>query len=259
MEENINTPMSADYVPAEYQVPFDLIDLPSQGLLYKNKKSSIKVEYLTAFDETILSSPNISNNGKMLDLLLDRKVKELGFDPLDLLISDRVAILIFLRTTAFGPDYTQLVVNENNVIEEGVIDLSSLGMKKLSVKPDENNFFDFKLPDSKKHIKFRFLTGRDEKEIDVLDKSYSEKNKDGVSNRIFFTLEKQIMSIDGVTDKIKISNLLRNLSIKESRILRKYIQEIEPGVNYETTARMPGGASVSCFLRFNTSFFFPEL
>ena len=85
------------------------------------------------------------------------------------------------------------------------------------------------------------------------------KNKDEISNRIFFMMERQVVSIDGVTDKISISNILKKLTIKESRILRKYIKSVEPGVDFSTTARTPGGASVSCFLRFNTSFFFPEL
>ena len=86
-----------------------------------------------------------------------------------------------------------------------------------------------------------------------------EKHKTDISNRLFFRMEKQIMSLDGVTDKITISNLLKNLSIMDSRKLRKYIGDIESGIDFQTEARMQGGASVSCFLRFNTSFFFPEL
>ena len=32
-----NNVMSPDYVPEEYSVPYDILELPSQGLLYKNK------------------------------------------------------------------------------------------------------------------------------------------------------------------------------------------------------------------------------
>lgn len=245
-------------VPPEYQTPYDVIELPSQGLLYPNKKSSVKVEYLTAFDETVLSSPNISTGGKMIDILIERKVKDLGFDTMDLLECDRMAILIFLRTTAFGPEYNQIVLEGDNLVD-GIIDLSTLKINKLESKPDENNLFDFQLPDSGKNVKFKFLTGKDESLIDEADKNYMSKNKDEISNRIFFMMERQVVSIDGVTDKISISNILKKLTIKESRILRKYIKSVEPGVDFSTTARTPGGASVSCFLRFNTSFFFPEL
>ena len=259
MADNINNPLTPEYVPEEYQVPFDVLELPSQGLLYKNKKSTVRVEYLTAFDETILSSPNISNSGKMMDVLLERKIKDLGFDPLDLLVSDRVSVLIFLRTTAFGTDYSQIVVTDDNELVEASIDLSTLKQKKLTVKPDNDGMFDFVLPNSKKKIKFRFLTGRDESEIEVLDKTYVEKNGSDISNKLFFRLEKQVMSIDNITDKIKISNILKSLSIKDSRLLRRYMDSIESGIDFKTTARTPGGVSVDCFLRFNSTFFFPEI
>ena len=259
MEEINNPPISPDYVPKEYQVPFDIVEIPSQGILYKNKKKSVKVEYLTAFDETILSSPNISNSGNMTDILINRKVKDLGFDPLDLLVCDRVAILLYLRSTAFGHEYKQLVVDKSGEIIEGTIDLSSLKQKKLSINPDGDGLFDFVLPTINQVVKFRFLTGRDELEIDELDSNYIKKTNDNISNKLFFMLVKQIVSINGVTDKIKISNMLKNLTLKDSRLLRKYISEIEPGIDFETIARIPGGDSVTCFLRFNSSFFFSLL
>ena len=56
-----NSFIDPNYVPEEYKVPYDVIELPSQGLLYKNKKSSVKVEYLTAYDENILTAPNLLN------------------------------------------------------------------------------------------------------------------------------------------------------------------------------------------------------
>ena len=252
--------MSPNYVPEEYSVPYDIIELPSQGLLYKNKKSSVKIEYLTAMDETIISSPNIIANNKVVDTLIERKVKDLGFSPDELLEGDRVAILIFLRVTGFGNDYTQLVFNESTgEYETGVIDLSTLKPKILTVKPDENNLFDYILPISNKKIKFRLLTAKDDEEISLQDESLMKRNNTDISNKIILTLERQIVSIDGVTDKMKISNILKNLKIMDSRSLRKYISEIEPGLNLETVARTQGGESVSCFLRFNRTFFWPEL
>jgi hypothetical protein len=107
--ENIDnaSTMSPNYVPEDLKVPYDVLELPSQGLLYPNKKSSVRVEYLTAMDETILTSPNLSQNGKFLSVLLDRKVKDLGFPTEDLLEGDRLAILIWLRATGYGEIYSQ--------------------------------------------------------------------------------------------------------------------------------------------------------
>lgn len=258
MEEN--NELSPNYIPEDLRVAYDVIELPSQGILYPNKKSSVKVEYLTALDETILTSPNIVANNKVVETLIQRKVKELGFDPLDMLDGDRTAILIFLRVTGFGPEYTQLVwVDEIGEFVEGVIDLSQIKSKKLEITPDNDGLFDYKLPQSEKIVKFRFLTARDEKQIDEQDEIYMKRHNTEVSNKIFFTLERQVMSIDGVTDKMKISNILKNLSILDSRKLRNYIKDIEPGVDFNVTARIPGGGSVNTFLRFNKSFFWPDI
>ena len=118
--EDVNNQMSPSYIPEELRTPYDIIELPSQGLLYPNKKSNVKVEYLTAMDESIITSPNIVANNKVVDTLLERKVKDLGFDVTELLEGDRVAILVYLRVTGFGSDYTQLVWNDKkSEYEEG--------------------------------------------------------------------------------------------------------------------------------------------
>jgi hypothetical protein len=252
--------LSPDFVPEEYRTPYDIIELPSQGILYKNKVKSVKVEYLTAMDETILTSPNISNGGKIIDVLLKRKVKDLGFGVEDLLVGDRTALMVYLRVTAFGEDYNQLVYDPTiGELVEGTINLSSLSQKKLTVKPDEKGEFDFTLPKTNKKITFSLLTGKDEEIIDLRDKEDLKRNPDGVSNKLIFTLEQQIKSIDGERDKIKISNIIKKLPIIDSRSLRKYIDEITPGLDFKTTARTQGGESVDTFLRFNSSFFWPEL
>ena len=252
--------MDPNFIPDEYKVPYDVIELPSQGLLYPNKKSSVKVEFLTAYDENVLTSPNILASGKLVDVLIERKVKDLGFDHKLLLEGDRMAILLFLRVSAFGENYIQPVVHPiSKKIVEGEIDLSKLKQKKLTVKPDENGLFDFLLPKSNKNIKFRFLSGKDEEEINLLDDELMERNKSEVSSKTTLRLERSIMSIDGERDKIKISNILKTLPLLDIRSLNKYITEIEPGINFNVSARTQGGESVNTFLRVNKNLFWPDI
>lgn len=251
--------MDPNFVPEEYKVPYDILELPSQGLLYPNKKSKVKVEFLTAYDENVLTSPNILNSGKLIDVLIERKVKDLGFDHNLLLEGDRMAIVLFLRVSAFGEKYIQPVIDpKTNKLVEGEIDLTTLKNKPLTVKPDENGLFDFSLPKSNKSVKFRLLTGKDEEEIDVVDKQTMERNKNDVSTKTTLRLERSIMEIDGEKDKIKISNILKALPIMDVRKLNKYMSDIEPGVDFKTTARTQGGESVTCFLRINKNLFWPE-
>ena len=53
-----------EYGQMNFNLPHDVVPLPSQGLFYKNKKKSIKVGYLTALDENLL----MSNNTHLVDL-----------------------------------------------------------------------------------------------------------------------------------------------------------------------------------------------
>lgn len=256
--EEMDNQLSPNYVPEEYRTPYDIIELPSQGLLYPNRKDKIKVEYLTAMDESILTSPNIIANNKVVDVLLERKVKDLGFDPSELLEGDRLAILIFLRVTGFGDEYTQVYFNGDGV-EECVVKLSEVKTKKLTVKPDSEGLFDFELPISKKKVRFRLLNYKETSEIEDMDEQQMKRNNSDISNKSLLMLERQIMSLDGEKDKIKISNMLKHLKIMDTRALKKYISDIEPGVDMNVTGRTHGGESVSTFLKFNRSFFWPEL
>jgi hypothetical protein len=256
-----NSMLDPNYVPKEFTTPYDVVELPSQGLLYKNQISKVKVEYLTAMDESILTAPNLSNNPTlMVDTLLKRKVKELGFDIDELLEGDRTALLIFLRTTGLGEKYVQYVFSEKvNDVVEAEIDLTKLKLKKLTIKPDENGEFDYVLPLSKKNIKFRFLTGKDEREIDLLDKEQMKRSEENISNKVMLRLERCITEFDGSRDKIFISNALKRITIRDSRTLRKYINDVEPGLDFNTTATTLGGESIPTFFRFNASFLWPEL
>jgi hypothetical protein len=258
MDNNYGGSMDPNYVPEEFKTPYDIIELPSQGLLYPDKKSKVKVEYLTAYDENVLSSPNLLNSGKYLDVLLERKIKDLGFHHSELLEGDRIAILIFLRTTGLGEEYTQYVFDDNGDMVEGIIDLTQIKTKNLTIRPDDKGEFDFELPVSKKNIKFRFLTNKEETDLKETDEKLKEKNQ-GVSSLSTLRLERSVMEIDGERDKMKISQILKRIKILDVRKFNKYVSEIEPGIDLKTVARTQGGESVECFLRFGRNFWYPEV
>ena len=86
-----------------------------------------------------------------------------------------------------------------------------------------------------------------------------KRNNNGISSKTTLRIEKSIMEIDGEKDKVKLANLIKNLTILDIRSLNKYITEIEPGIDFKTIARIRGGGSVETFLRINKNFFWPEL
>ena len=103
------------------------------------------------------------------------------------------------------------------------------------------------------------LTGRDENIISEKDESLIKRDPDKLSQKRILTIEQQVMSIDGERDKLKLSNIIRKLSIMDIRKLRNYINEVTPGMDFNTTGRTQGGESIDCFLRFNSTFFWPEI
>ena len=55
----------------EFIIPTEKIDLPSQGLFYPNKKSTVEIKYMTAEEDNILFSSDLIKSGKVLDVLLE--------------------------------------------------------------------------------------------------------------------------------------------------------------------------------------------
>ena len=131
-----------------FEVPYDVIELPSKGKLYLGNKSTVKVEYLTATDENILTSPNLLQSGKVIDYLLEQKIKDKDINSKDLLIGDRNAIMIFLRATGYGEMYPVNLTDPNTGEEfEYEINLSELKTKELGAYQMRKESFLFIYPE----------------------------------------------------------------------------------------------------------------
>jgi hypothetical protein len=242
-----------------YQIPFDIIELPSLGKLYPENTSKVKVEYLVSNDENILTSLNLINNGQVFDVLLQRKVKDLPFRSDDLLIGDRNAILIWLRATAYGVKYPVRVNDPNSGEEiEGELDLSKLKPKFLSEQPDENGLFTFTLPVSGKVVKLKLLTVKDERD---LFQASEQKMKKGSSISTLLTdrLARIIKSFDGNTDAIHIYNQVQMMLAGDSLAIRKHYELIEPGYESKIDIDLPSGGVVNSFFRIGPDFFYPDI
>ena len=246
-------------IKEESKIPYDIIPLPSEGKLYPNGKSELKVEYVTAEDENILTSPNLIKSGKVLDILMERKIKDRDINPKDLLIGDRNAVMIYLRQTAYGDEYPVSVTDPSTgEVFEAIVDLTQLKSKSLGAKPNENMEFDFLLPKSKKNITFRLLTGKDEEYIS--QKAESAKNlQNGVIPYVTTRLLTQIMSIEGDKDKLAIAEFVRIMSPMDSMALRNYIDTIEPGISLKYQFQTPNGGVFEGNVPIDATFFWPNL
>ena len=66
------------------------------------------------------------------------------------------------------------------------------------------------------------------------------------------------MEVDGVTDRRMIRDFVKNMNVRDSSALRKYINDNEPGIDYNITIEKPeslGGGSMSVFLQLDQYIF----
>jgi hypothetical protein len=244
---------------AEFNLPHDVIELPSKGIFYKSKKKSIKVGYLTASDENIIANADAKKSiqESIIAPLLRSKIYERDLRPEEMIDGDIEAVLIFLRNTSFGPEYT-LSATDPSTDErfKTTIVLDELNYKKTLVAPDEDGLFTTKLPVSGKTVRLKILNMKDKMEIDQLIDSYpSERTAPVITTR----LNKQIVAIDGDTDRNKIATFIEQMPIGDSKFIRRFIFDNEPRLDLKKEVTAPSGEKVMIDITFGVEFFRPFL
>jgi hypothetical protein len=253
VDPRIPSQSAADKLKAEFglDISTELVPLPSGGKPYAKdgslfQKEVIEIRPMTAREEDILTSRALLKKGTIISELIKSCLVDKTINTSDMLIGDRNALMIAVRITGYGPEYTvEMECNECNAKNQNTFNLSELPIKKLLIDPvsEGHNAFEFMLPHTKKRVLFKFLTGRDEEESATLaerQKKLGLASESGVTS----ALQQAILSIDGVEDRFKISNFVKMMPARDSLALRSYIRENEPGVTMkqEVTCSACGNA-----------------
>jgi hypothetical protein len=217
------------------KVVSDYVDFPSEGIHYESGIDKVMVEYMTASDEQYLLSENYIKNGTGIELLAKNKIKDPEFNASmsidNLLSGDLDAVLLFLRRYAYGEEYPVQVRDTNGMTYETTIDLSTIKYKEV-IKPNQNMLYEFALPICKHKVEFKLLTYGEKKKLDQkLEKISKYKNE----SSIFEMQERiiaQVQTIAGEDDRNFIDKFVKLMPPKDSLDLRRYILEVEPGLNY---------------------------
>ena len=242
------------YGQMNFNLPHDVVPLPSQGLFYANKKKSVKVGYLTAQDENLLASVNMGTTN-VIGQLLKSKIYEPDIKIDDLLPGDVESILIFLRNTAFGPKYKISSIDpQTSKRFESEIELSELNIKQTESKPGVDGYFETKLPMSDDVVKLRLLTYGEESLID----SELDLYPDGmIAPKITRKLESYIVSINGNTDREQIVKYIQMMPIRDSQFIRRFVNDSEPRLDLKKQVIAPSGERVDTSVSFGVEFFRP--
>ena len=244
---------------AEYKFPTEMVELPSKGYFYFEghplSSGKVEIKYMTAKEEDILTSQNLIQQGTVVDKLLESLIVDKSIKIDDMLVGDKNAIMVSARILGYGKKYEF----EYDGVEQSV-DLSKLEAVDLDFSKftKGQNEFSFELPNSKRTVTFKLLSGNDEKTISAEIEARKKINKD-VSVELTTRLKQMILSVDGKTEKSYINNFVENEFLsRDSYALREYLVDITPDVDMSVKITNSAGKEVEVAVPITVRFFWPS-
>ena len=142
-----NSPVNGydfDYSTIPDYVQYDVIPLPSDGQCYPHKIGRLAVAYLTASDENLIASPNMYRDGKVIDVILDRKILDKRVKPNELCKGDRDAVILWLRATGYDSRFPITATNPDTGKKYDIdFDLNQLKYIPFNLKGDKDGLFTY--------------------------------------------------------------------------------------------------------------------
>jgi hypothetical protein len=196
----------------------------------------------------------MGGSGDITTTLLRNKIYEPDLRVEDLLQGDVEAILIFLRNTSFGPEMTLNLVDPStrkNFETNVLLDQMSI---KQGMKPNEDGTFTITLPKSNSVAKIRPLTFGEANEIESMADSYPQGR---IAPRVTWKLQRQIVELNGITDKGELSKEIERMPITDSKYIKNFLLENEPRLDLKKTVTAPSGEKLTVNVGFGVEFFRP--
>jgi len=238
-----------------FNLPHDVVILPSQGKFYKSKKKSVKVGYLTAADENLLGSVGKLSGEQLVLRLVRSKLYEPDLNPSEMLEGDIEAILLFLRNTSFGSEYNfNLTDPDTGTKFQKSVLLDELSFRKPEVEPDDNGHYLTKLPKSGASVKLKPLSYGESTDIERMADEYPSNM---IAPKATWRLTKQIVELNGSSDKGEIAKFIEQMPIMDSKYIKNFLNINEPKIDLNREVTAPSGKKVMVKIAFGAEFFRP--
>lgn len=257
-QQEFEKAMSKETDP-DLMTSYEIVKLPSQGRFYANGISEISVEYMTSKDEDLLTTPSLIDSGNLLNILLKRKIKTPEIVVEDLLAGDRNAIILFLRTSSYGADYSVMVTDPRTGVQfPATVDLLKLNYKEPKELPNQYGHFTVELPMRKKTVTFRLLTSGEDnnlyKKAEAMKEAYSLE----YSEYSTMKLKASIVGINEKTDRSYIDKFVDAMPALDALTIRKKIMDVSPDVDMKYQFVAKDGYKFDAYLSLGMDFFFPN-
>ncbi len=177
-----------------------------------------------------------------------------------MLSGDRSAILLFLRTSSYGSDYTVQVPDPRTGIPfKTTVDLLKLKYKEVQETPDNNGHFKVELPMRKKVVTIKLLTSGEEQRLYEKSKAIQESYGEDFSQYPTMKLKSHIVSIDDKTDRTYIDRFVDAMPALDAFTIRKKILNVSPDIDMSYEFMAKDGYTFMANLSIGVDFFFPSI
>jgi hypothetical protein len=231
---------NADEVPFSFVVPTEFVDLPSEGKYYPpghplHGQTSIEIKQMTAKEEDILTSRTLLKKGVALERVIQSVIIDKSIDPQSLLVGDRNAILVSIRVSGYGHEYTTSVTCPDCATNQDYsFDLNDTEIYRgehdedVEVIANEDGTFTTPLPRTGINVAFKLLNGYDEKRLtDGIEHDRKKKNDRLVTRQ----LRSMIVAVNEDSSKEVLDYLIENIPSRDSRHLRLAYQLVAPNLD----------------------------
>lgn len=245
-----------------FVAPTEFVELPSKGIGYPQghplyDKETIEIRFMTAKDEDILTSKSLLKKGLAIDRLIGNLIVDKTIRPEDILISDRNAIILAARSSAYGHIYeTKVQCPSCGSTQKMSFDLSQ-GTITQPEFPDEveeldNGHYMYETEYSKIKVEMRLLTGRDE---NIIFKSLNKNDDAAMSTQ----MKLFVVGVNGHKHPNIIEHFVNNIPAFEARSLRKTFSDLSAVVEVKEDYICDScGYEQEMEVPFNTDFFWPD-
>lgn len=262
--------------PHDQLIPWEDCYLPSRGLYYNGawEAGRVKVRAMGQTAEKILSTQRLAQSGQSIDYLF-RECCQFpeGFDPVNLLLGDRVFLLYFIRGITHGNIYEFAFTCPNQDCQS-----VSTHVYNLNELVDTTTWANPALGEEPFRVDLPYLTNATEREVwvsvrflrayDANDILARKKAKDAATVRpgnsvrtrgrkrpmdvaqqrqqmqklddtITENLEKVIVNLMGSGDTLKIRQFVSQMHAQDTATVREWLREHTPGIDNSVIVSCP--------------------
>lgn len=225
-----------------FVVPTEFVELPSEGRYYPEShplygQSTIELRQMTAKEEDILTSRTLIRKGVALDRVISSLIVDRRINPDSILVGDRNAMVVAIRTSAYGNIYeTKVSCPACGAQQEYAFDLNDKQIYSgedadiMDVMDNNDGTFNTVLPKTKVEVRFKLLTGNDEKKLlNGVESDRKSKNKQ--EKNVTRQLKNFIVSVNEDETIKAINYVVENMPSSDAHHLRTAYQNANPNVD----------------------------